>query len=115
LESQGRVNFAAITDGLANTLLVGEKHVPMGKLGVGWWDCSTYNGDYSTCSMRSAGPLYPLVRNLTDPDPKFGSYHPNVCQFCFADGSVRSLSVDINPATLGLLAQRNDGELIPEY
>src|SRR5262249_22226167 len=36
--------FLSFTDGLSNTLLVGEKHVPLGKEGVGWWDCSLYNG-----------------------------------------------------------------------
>lgn len=103
------------TDGLSNTLLAGEKHVPQGYFGVGWWDCSTYNGDYFTCSTRSAGPSYPLARTRTESGWKFGSYHPSICQFCMADGSVRPLLVTINLRTLGLLAQRDDGEIIPDY
>ena len=45
----------SFSDGLSNCLLVGEKHVPEGKNGVGWWDCSLYNGDYHQCSTRTAG------------------------------------------------------------
>jgi hypothetical protein len=95
--------------------LAGEKHVPLGEFGVGWWDCSTYNGDYYACSTRSAGPNYPLARQMTDTGWMFGSYHPGICQFCMADGSVRPLPVTIDLRVLGLLAQRNDGEIIPDY
>ena len=115
MESQGQLRFLSFTDGLTYTLMVGEKHVPLGKLGVGWWDCSTYNGDYYPCSTRPAGPVYPLARDLNDPGWKFGSYHNGVCQFCFADGGVRPVAVHIDPTVLGLLAQRNDGQVIPEY
>jgi hypothetical protein len=100
---------------LSNTLLVGEKHIPLGEFGVGWWDCSTFNGDYFACSTRSAGPSYPLAKDVWDTGWKFGSYHPGICQFCMADGSVRSLRVDIDPTILGWLAQRNDGHVIPDF
>ncbi len=45
----------------------------------------------------------------------FGSYHPGTCPFVYCDGSVRALRVSINPVTLGLLACRNDGQVIPDY
>ena len=114
MESRG-IRFEDITDGLSNTLLVGEKHVPFGKFGVGWWDCSTYNGDYYHCATRSAGPDYPLVRTPDDPTWAFGSYHPGICQFSFADGSVRPLPVTIDPQVLGYLANIADGQVITDY
>src|SRR5262245_32497047 len=109
------MRFANFTDGLSNTLLVGEKHVPLDKHGVGWWDCSLYNGDYHRCSTRAAGRLYPLTTNPRDPGWKFGSMHLQVVQFCFADGSVHALPEGIDPYTLELLGMRDDGQVIPDY
>jgi hypothetical protein len=114
VESIG-IRFQDITDGLSNTLLAGEKHVPKDYFGNGWWDCSTYNGDYVVCSTRAAGPDYPLAQTLTDPEWRFGSYHTGICQFVFADGSVHALPNTIDPYVLGLLAQIADGQVIPDY
>ena len=112
--SQG-IRFSDITDGLSNTILVGEKHVPIDKFGVGWWDCSTYNGDYYVCSTRSAGPDYPLAKWPSDLNWAFGSYHPTICLFGFGDGHVSSIPNTIDPNILGLLANRSDGQVIPDY
>jgi prepilin-type N-terminal cleavage/methylation domain-containing protein/prepilin-type processing-associated H-X9-DG protein len=101
-------------DGLSNTLLIGEKHVPQTKLGYGWWDCSIYNGDYTKCSTRSAGRLYPLTTNPKDTGWKFGSLHLQVVNFCFADGHVQAVRETIQPYTLELLSMRNDGEVITD-
>src|SRR5262245_60071531 len=112
----GRGNrFAACTDGLSNTILVGEKHVPLDKKGVGWWDCSTYNGDYAICSTRTAGPNFPLTNNPRDPGWKFGSMHTGVVVFVFGDGGVRNIPVVIRPSILYLLICRDDGQVIPDY
>ncbi len=107
--------FADFTDGLSNTLLTGEKHVPQDKHGVGGWDCSTYNGDYFTCSTRAAGRAFPLTTNPKDPGWKFGSRHTGVVLFCFADGHVQALSETISPYTLELLGMRSDGQVIPDF
>jgi hypothetical protein len=114
LGSQG-IRFAQITDGLSNTLLAGEKHVPLGTFGVGWLDSSTYNGDYPTCSTRCAGPGYELATSPRDTGWRFGSYHPSVCQFVLADGSVRIIPVTTSSRTLGRLAGISDGEPVPDY
>jgi prepilin-type N-terminal cleavage/methylation domain-containing protein len=107
--------FADFSDGLSNTLLVGEKHVPKGYYGRGYTDCSTFNGNYPTCFTRAASVAYPLTVNPNDTGWKFGSLHGIVVQFCFADGSVRGLPASIDPRTLELLGTRNDGQVIPEY
>lgn len=106
------LRFADFSDGLSNTLLVGEKHIPRDKLGTGWWDCSTYNGDYSRCSTRAAGVLFPITTNPNDTGWKFGSGHLQVVNFCFADGRVVAVKERTAPAILELLSTRNDGKVI---
>jgi prepilin-type N-terminal cleavage/methylation domain-containing protein/prepilin-type processing-associated H-X9-DG protein len=107
--------FEDITDGLSNTFLVGEKHVPTGKEGIGWWDCSLYDGAYYQCSARAAGRIYPLTTNLQDTAWKFGSRHTGVVNFCFADGHVKAIPAVINPYVLELLSMRSDGQVIPDF
>ena len=86
-----------------------------GAFGTGPLDCSIYNGDYWICSTRSAGPSFPLATSRFEAKWKFGSRHPGLCQFVFCDGSVRSLANGIDPAILGLLAQVDDGQVVPSY
>ena len=43
----------------------------------------------------------------------FGSSHPGVCQFLFADGSSHALSVTTPPRFLGFLADVSDGNIVP--
>jgi prepilin-type processing-associated H-X9-DG protein len=116
LENPGNrgVALRQITDGTSNTLLVGDKHVPLGTFGQGGLDSSLYNGD-TLSSVRPAGILYPLAVSDTDWGWKFGSSHTGVCQFVFVDGHVQALSNGIAPVTLGLLADASDGKVIPDF
>jgi hypothetical protein len=109
--------FSALTDGLSNTLLAGEKHVPLNQFGKGWYDNAYYNGDYPLSTLRAAGPGLPLAQGPNDTITGwvFGSWHQGICPFVFCDGSVRTLRNSTNPSVLGLLACRNDGQPIPDY
>jgi hypothetical protein len=109
------LRFNDFPDGLSNTVIVGEKHVPLGKEGNGWWDNSVYNGDYHTSSSRAAGRNYPLTTNPKDTGWKFGSRHTGVVMFCFGDGGVRRVPEFIDPMVLELLGMRDDGQVIPDY
>ncbi len=117
------VRFADIIDGQSNTFLVGEKHVPLGQFGQYPLDCSIYNGAYPNnykCSTRSAGPgtaanPYTLAQSVQDPYWKFGSNHPGVCQFVFADGSVHVIATNLPARTLAHLANIADGHTIINY
>jgi prepilin-type processing-associated H-X9-DG protein len=104
------VRLVDITDGLSNTLLIGEKHVPIGRFGQASWDCSIYDGDNILCSTRPAGIKYHLAASLQDQGVKFGSYHQDVVNFVFVDGSVHALTQDIPPQTLEFLANISDGQ-----
>jgi prepilin-type N-terminal cleavage/methylation domain-containing protein/prepilin-type processing-associated H-X9-DG protein len=134
------ISFAAITDGLSNTLLVGDKHVPLGKFGqVGTagkgtnsaggndtanlggyppWDCSIYDGTNFGCACRPAGLNFPFTTSIKDETAtswSFGSWHVGYCMFAFCDGSVKAISLSIDPQTLEYLASINDGQVIPDY
>jgi prepilin-type N-terminal cleavage/methylation domain-containing protein/prepilin-type processing-associated H-X9-DG protein len=111
-------SFSNISDGLSNTLLIGEKHVRLGQFGNGdsEGDGSVYNGDILSFGSRAAGINNPLALGPTERfRTQFGSYHSAVCNFAFADGRVQAIAVTIAPSTLHLLAQRNDGQVIPNY
>jgi ATP-binding cassette, subfamily B, bacterial len=117
--------FKDVTDGLSNTLLIGEKHVQntmFGQQAAG--DNSIYNGDDIHTIVRVAGrqtpgPIdRPFAGSPTDsyrPDERFGSYHVGGCQFVLCDGSVRMISTTVDIDTLTRLAVRNDGLPVGDY
>lgn len=109
------VRIGEITDGTGATLMIGEKHVPPILQAKYPWDWSLYDGHNPASSQRAAGPQFPIAASDSDLGWKFGSAHPGICQFVFCDGTVRALSNSIDPYVLGLLAQRNDGCVVPEH
>jgi prepilin-type N-terminal cleavage/methylation domain-containing protein len=109
------VRFADFDDGLSNTLLVGEKHIPRGKFGRDPYDCGTYNGNYPQCSTRFIDEDRTLTTDRNSTKLSFGSYHIGIVQFCFADGSVRALRDSMPFNILMLLQLRDDGQVIPDY
>jgi prepilin-type processing-associated H-X9-DG protein len=120
---KSQTQFSTIPDGLSNTLLAGEKYLKPGTFGVNvpanldanFGDGSIYNGDHPWVVSRVAGVTSPLARGIDDAFvSQFGSWHPGVCQFVMADGSVRALPVSIHATVLGYLAQRNDGHATPD-
>lgn len=100
-----------ITDGLSNTLLIGERHVKLGEFGKSP-DSSVYNGD-TAGSFRNAGVGALLAKTALDTHSSvFGSWHTGVCQFVLGDGSVKALASSIDGTTLGNLANRHDGNTV---
>ncbi len=107
-----RVNSASILDGLSNTFLAGEMHIPVGKLSQPPENGAIYNGEDLPAFARIGGPGIPLAKHPRDtsiPIRGFGSWHPGVCQFVLADGSVRPIDNHINTLALQALCHRNDG------
>lgn len=107
-----KLTLASLADGTSNTLLVGELFVPQGLIGVFPDDSPMYNGEFFSGMLRVTGVGIPLARGPIDPEGtrfSFGSWHPNVCHFSMADGSVRPLNVTTSSAVLAALAHREDG------
>ena len=108
-----RIKHASVTDGLSNTIVTGEMHVPIGKLGLSPQDAFIFNGDNVFNMARLGGPTMPIVRDLKSEGNslvQWGSWHTGICQFAFADGSVRAISSSIDTDTLGRFCNRADGQ-----
>jgi prepilin-type processing-associated H-X9-DG protein len=121
------VEFKMISDGLTKTFLAGEKHIP---LGAADRQGSLYNGNNQNNCARVAGRVAPLAngdRDLTlcrettscrnmAAGPCicdiFGSSHPGVCQFVFADGHVAIIPASADLVVVDRLAARDDGLLV---
>jgi prepilin-type N-terminal cleavage/methylation domain-containing protein/prepilin-type processing-associated H-X9-DG protein len=128
-----QTNFAAITDGTSNTILIGEKYVRPSRRWGRNEDRSIYNGQFARVFRRAAGQPttnaqaapFPLVTDIKDEwtgtSPvretfqRFGSWHPGVCMFVFCDGSVRPIKNSVDNVTLGRLAERADGQVVGDY
>jgi prepilin-type N-terminal cleavage/methylation domain-containing protein/prepilin-type processing-associated H-X9-DG protein len=110
-----RVGFGSITDGTTNTIMIGEKHIPTGALNTIPSDGVIYSGGESQTYQRRGGASWPLALNPTVAlNNQFGSWHSGgMCQFVFADGSVRGVQNSTPGSVLALLANRMDGQVIP--
>jgi hypothetical protein len=115
LKWQSRTSLSSLKRGKAYTILIGEKHVPIGQLGEAeFGDGSPYNGKNPASFSRIVGPGFPLATAADAPFKKnFGSYHGVVLDdkgriivphFLMADTSVRPLL----ESTIGDLARRGD-------
>ena len=105
-----------ITDGDSNTLMIGEKHVPVGGFGTATYSDLCIFTEDAWSGGRQAGPRYLLaLSNTSTATGVFGSWHDGVVQFVFCDGHVQALNVSIAGTTLGYLANRADGQVIPSY
>lgn len=110
-----KIKFASLTDGTSNTFLVGEAHIPPNKFKVSPIDGPIYSGLEFSAIARVGGPGVPIVRNKFQDTPlvfQFGSYHPQICNFAMADGSVQAIFNTIDTITLGRLCNRSDSEII---
>ncbi len=122
---KSQTRYATITDGLSNTIMMGEKHVRLPDLATeDPGGDGPMLGSYAYSNMRVAGgrnfgktPNWPLARGPNDDvggqfQVVFGSWHSGgSVNFVWGDGSVRPLSPNADCVTLAMLATRDDGGL----
>jgi prepilin-type N-terminal cleavage/methylation domain-containing protein len=107
-----KIRHKDLTDGASQTALVGEMHIPQGRLAQVPENGPMYNGKDLPAFARIGGPGVSLARGPTDlsvPIIGFGSWHPEVCPFAFADGSVRAVDNFIDARVLRAHCHRADG------
>jgi prepilin-type N-terminal cleavage/methylation domain-containing protein len=124
-DSQSGVNFIGaelelqhITDGSSNTYMVGEKNldpdVYLGAYGSGGDGQGYFVGfDWDTHRFAAEPPVPDTPG--ADLYKLFGSAHPSVWMVVLCDGSVRSMSYDIELATHRRLANRHDGQTVGAF
>jgi hypothetical protein len=109
LSWQSRTDYASLERGLSNTILIGDKYVPLGNFGqAAFGDGSLYNGGQPASFSRVGGTGFGLAPSATAPfNKQFGSNHPGVCTFLMADDSVRPIGNGISEDVLGQLIRRD--------
>ena len=138
----GRGGFESIRDGTSRTCMLAEKHISIGGVGRGGANSSEQRDGtpyYTGCGGPAgwgenniAGPVRnrPLasssdqiannIANSTCPvdpvtgvnPPMVGSWHPDIVNFLFVDGSVRTVATVVDQTTLESMVQRNDGTTV---
>jgi prepilin-type N-terminal cleavage/methylation domain-containing protein/prepilin-type processing-associated H-X9-DG protein len=105
--------FADITDGLSQTLVVGERS---SKLAPSTWVGMVTGGEHAHGRVVGVATYPP---NAEDDEEQYGhnfsSYHPAGTNFVFCDGSVRLISETIDEATYHALCTRQRGETVGEF
>ncbi len=118
------VKLNEITDGLSNTLLVGEFGRGVTGVGGALWFVSTGTSvqRVSSSGINQPYTLPPLAQYVpamyqppsSGPESQwgFGSYHPGGANFAFCDGSVKFLKSTTDVRVLSALGTRAGGEVI---
>jgi prepilin-type N-terminal cleavage/methylation domain-containing protein/prepilin-type processing-associated H-X9-DG protein len=119
LEPMSTVRFRDISDGLSNTLLVGERKYQRGdgngdgQFTSGWYGYLSFDTGYLPNSLpyEETAVVKP-INHRSQSAATFGSRHAGGAQFAFADGSVRFLSENINRNVYQALGSIAGGEAV---
>lgn len=117
------VTIEMVTDGLSNTLLLGEKQLAPGKFGQTYDDNEPYvSPGWDSEIYRIGSSSYPPGpdknhASFSNADPfvggnNFGSAHPLTFNAALGDGSMRTLRYTIDLETFRRLCVRDDGEAV---
>jgi prepilin-type N-terminal cleavage/methylation domain-containing protein len=126
INTQKVIEWKDITDGVSNTMVLGEKMVPSDQYeGGGYSDDKGWTDGWDPDTVRStcfaplgdsdASVLAPANKNLFGREVDlwyFGSAHPSTFNTVFADGSCHALSFDIDVVLFNNLGTRNDDQLV---
>ena len=128
-----RIRFAAVTDGLSNTLAAGERtpflsdsvwpgavpsaaHFSHGQFANDDWDgAGSYVASNSGPSIYEAPAIIHPPNSLVGDTDEMYSLHPGGANVLLCDGSVRFVKETINLATWAALSSRCVGEIISDY
>jgi prepilin-type N-terminal cleavage/methylation domain-containing protein/prepilin-type processing-associated H-X9-DG protein len=113
------VKFAAVTDGLSKTYIVGERYINTEQYDSGldhgddWSMWTGYQDDIcrSTFYNPATGDNRVPIQDTPGLElhEHFGSAHPGGCNMAFGDGSVQLISYDIDPEIHRQNGNRHDG------
>jgi prepilin-type N-terminal cleavage/methylation domain-containing protein len=106
--NRSKTNIAEITDGTSNTLLFGEA---MGGLAAKTF---TTTQSYAWMGFGVMTTYWGLTPNDNGATGwyQYSSWHPNIIQFCLADGSVRAIGKEIDYDVFDELGAQADGNSV---
>jgi len=106
------LSFRRITDGLSNTLMIGEAVAEQDFHGAAYFS----DGDWASCNMQlnyfAPGTPGEIRSDLWDWVRGFRSYHPGGVHFAMADSSVQFINQGIDHNVYRALSTREGGEAI---
>jgi hypothetical protein len=115
------IRFSEITDGISNTLMLGERGITSG---VGKWGGAGVRGRCPAgladvllpgfVISKADGGVRPPEGSLLD-EMRWWSWHVGGTQFCLSDGSVRFVSNSVERSVVMALASRSGGETTPDW
>jgi prepilin-type N-terminal cleavage/methylation domain-containing protein len=122
---RSEIGIRRITDGTSNTYLIGERYIPVARYDKGDWAadnetwCTGFNNDNYRRTARSGGtaeglPIPDSTEENAFPDTtgRFGAAHPSSWLISFCDGSVHTLTYDIDWQLHRNLGNREDGNAV---
>ena len=117
------IDFASFVDGTSNTLLVGEKQTNINNFGGSGGDNEPYvNSGWDQDQIRNGAltniPMSDLDHPAEPPtlwSERFGSSHSGAFNGVMADGSVRSVSYNVDAETWRRVCVRNDRLIVGEF
>jgi prepilin-type N-terminal cleavage/methylation domain-containing protein/prepilin-type processing-associated H-X9-DG protein len=118
--SFSKISERMVTDGLSNTIAVGEKHKPQNPENTDPEMLHYHQGDNAFLAGDSPRTIFAETKNgiATGPDDpsntKFGSEHNGVTHFMFLDGHVKALKNEIDYQVLTAAATIGGEEIVPE-
>jgi len=120
VDRMGKVQAGAVLDGLSNVYLIAEKYVRADGYdgGVDRGDDSILYAGYSASNVRWASEPPQSDADGEEWLNAFGSAHAEVWNAAFGDGSVRSMSYDIDPEVhknLAAKTPRFEGEVLGNF
>ena len=106
----------SVFDGTSNTIMVGEMHIPTESINLPPLNGPVFEGQELAYHTRIGGPGVPLLSGADEAGDLlgFGSPHPGITNFVFADGSAESIGIYIDSVVLGKLCNRGDGQNIDD-
>jgi prepilin-type N-terminal cleavage/methylation domain-containing protein len=121
---RSKVSIRKVSDGLSGTYLIGERYIPQSQYETGLsrgdnetW-CTGFNNDNYRKTARLDGdrivelsPIRDTQNNAPDALGRFGAAHANGWNAAYCDGSVQTISYDIDWQVHRDLGNRVDGNL----
>ena len=120
-----RIKARRVTDGLSNTLAIGERHIPEPPsdppaIGEHYWQGDTAFFAADNPNTVLGVPPHGLKTDGADPEPEegsvpresFGGPHPGVTLFTYLDGHVDSVANDTPSEMLAHLSAIGDGQIV---